>query len=71
MLEKQRKLSAFLIASILLLGGLFAPCDAAKYNAFSLAISGLASVLIGAHVVQRGKELAGGKELVAPHGDSP
>jgi hypothetical protein len=52
LLEKQRKLSTFIIASSLLLGGLWVPCDSAKYSAYSLAVGGLAGVLVGAHAYQ-------------------
>jgi hypothetical protein len=54
-LERQKKLTTFIIASVLLLGGMWAPCDSAKYSAFSLAIAGLATALMSAHAYQKGK----------------
>ena len=58
MVSQQKKISTFIIASALLLGGLAVPGDPAKYSAFSIAIAGMASVLFGAHAVQKKNEQA-------------
>jgi hypothetical protein len=52
LVEKQRKLTVALLGSLLLVGGLAVSCSTEKYSAFSLAVVGLWSVLIGGHTSQ-------------------
>jgi len=55
MTMQQRKLSAFILGSGLLLGALWVPCTDARYDAFSLAVAGLAGALIAGHAFQTWK----------------
>jgi hypothetical protein len=55
MLGAQKKLTAFSLASALLLVGLWIPCSNEKYSAFSLALAGMAGSLMAAHAFQKTK----------------
>ena len=58
MVEKQRKLTSVVLGGLMLVGGLVVPCSDAKYSAYSIALAGLFSVLVGSHAYQRIGEIS-------------